>query len=48
MAKPGGIMSGFEVAYLSNPIQRAQVEFFTTFGFIGDKDYKKVTTRRGA
>jgi len=40
--KPGGTMSGFEVAYLSNPIQRAQVEFFTTFGFIGDEDWKKV------
>jgi ubiquinone/menaquinone biosynthesis C-methylase UbiE len=40
--KPGGRMSGFEVAYLSNPIQRAQVEFFTTFGFIGDKDWAKV------
>jgi len=40
--KPGGIMSGFEVAYLANPLQRAQVEFFTTFGFIGDKDYEKV------
>jgi len=40
--KPGGIMSGFEVAYLANPLQRAQVEFFTTFGPIGDKDYKKV------
>merc|ERR1712167_182952 len=40
--KPGGLMSGFEVAYLANPLQRAQVEFFTTFGFIGDKDYEKV------
>lgn len=40
--KPGGTMSGFEVAYLANPLQRAQVEFFTTFGFIGDKDYEKV------
>jgi len=40
--KPGGTMSGFEVAYLSKPLQRAQVEFFTTFGTIGDKDWQKV------
>lgn len=40
--KPGGRMSGFEVAYLANPLQRAQVEFFTTFGPIGAKDYEKV------
>lgn len=40
--KPGGTMSGFEVAYLANPLQRAQVEFFTTFGKIGDKDWEKV------
>merc|ERR1711907_706707 len=40
--KPGGVMSGFEVAYLANPVQRAQVEFFTTFGSIGDKDWEKV------
>jgi len=38
--KPGGKVSGFEVSYISNPINRAALEHFTTFGKQGDKDYE--------
>merc|ERR1711998_741348 len=38
--KPGGHVSGFEVSYIANPINRAALEHFTTFGKQGDKDYE--------
>jgi len=39
--KPGGTVSGFEVSYISNVIERTALEHFTTFGAKGDEDYKK-------
>merc|ERR1711990_25737 len=39
--KPGGTVSGFEVSYISNLIERTALEHFTTFGAQGDKDYEK-------
>jgi len=39
--KPGGTVSGFEVSYISNIIERKALEHFTTFGAQGDRDYKK-------
>lgn len=40
--KPGGSVSGFEVSYIANGIERAALEHFTTFGKQGDKDYQEV------
>jgi len=39
--KPGGTVTGFEVSYISNLIERTALEHFTTFGKKGDEDYAK-------
>jgi len=39
--KPGGAVSGFEVSYIANDLQRKLLEHFTTFGKQGDQDYKE-------
>jgi SAM-dependent methyltransferase len=39
--KPGGAVSGFEVSYIENAVQRELLEHFTTFGKQGDKDYEE-------
>jgi len=39
--KPGGAVTGFEVSYISNFIERKALEHFTTFGAQGDEDYEK-------